>query len=67
MAISKLRLMITIVVLLFLVSTIFLIHQLITIGKIFEIKDVIHHEIPMVIAVSFGLGVFTAMAFIARE
>jgi len=59
--------MITIIALLFFISAIFLIHQFMTIGKIFEIKDVIHHEIPMVIAVSFGLGVFTAMAFITRE
>jgi len=59
--------MITIIALLFLISTIFLIHQFITIGKIFEIKDIVHHEIPMVIAISFGLGVFATMAFITRE
>jgi len=67
MAISKLQLMVTIVALLFFISVIFLIHQFITIGKIFEIKDVIHHEIPMVVAVSFGLGAFTALAVVTRE
>ncbi len=39
------------------VGIIILIHHLVTIGRIFDVNDILHHEFFAGITIAFGLGI----------